>query len=233
MTEIVVEKWEKRSDFGYRHRHYIQALSCGPVVYLRTLKCGSTFFYNNLVDWGWEEINFKDINWQTQIVFSHVMEPLRRRHKAIAEYIFMTGTWDLLRDDPKFQQFVQRVPLLDAHSVSYHDYYGQLSWLIDWIPLSEDHAENTELTQRLLNYGAGMRTFNWNLDHAHPGHSIKKEIENKLIELWSQPQNQPREYVDFYLERDQLLYQTVMQKFNKNADTWPRTSWLRDRLRYQ
>jgi hypothetical protein len=117
--------------------------------------------------------------------------------------------------------------------VSYHDYYGQLSWLIDWIPLSADHAENTVLTERLLNYGAGTTAFNWNADHAHPGHAIKKEIENKLIELWEQKQTEPREYVDFYLERDQLLYQTVTQQFDKNGVTWPKTSWLRNRLRYQ
>ena len=230
---ILTENWEQHEEYGYRHRHYIQALSCGPMVYLRTLKCGSTFFYNNLVDWGWEEINFCDIKWQTQIVFSHIMEPVRRRHKAIAEYIFMTNTWDLLFDNPKIQQFIQRVPLLDSHSVSYHDYYGQLSWLIDWIPLSTDHEENTALTERLLNYGAGTATFKWNADHAHPGHAIKKQIENKLIELWGQDQTEPKEYVDFYLERDQLLYQTVTQQFDKDGGTWPKTSWLRNRLRYQ
>lgn len=214
-------------------RHYIQALSQGPVVYLRTLKCASTFFHHNFQAWGWEEISYQDIDWDNQLVFSHILEPVARRHKGIAEFIDMTGTKDLLFNDSRFQRFVAHAPLLDVHSASYHDYYGQGAWLIDWILLTSDPLSNIRLTERFLKYALNQQQFPWDFSWQHVSTPDKKQIEKKVIDLWQTDRAGGTEYVDFYLERDLVLYQTVTEKFSPEQDSWPDTSWLKDRARFQ
>ena len=83
------------------------ALTCGPLVYLRTLKCASTFFWQSFTKFGWVEIEFDKIDWQKQQVFSHIMHPTQRRLKGISEFIWINQTQDLLTTDSDYKKFIQ------------------------------------------------------------------------------------------------------------------------------
>jgi hypothetical protein len=196
-------------------------------VYLRTLKCASSFFYNNLTEtFRWEPIEFDRIDWTNHHVFSHIMDPIERRHKGILEYIIMTGTKDLLRNDENFQKMIGEIAMLDDHSMSYHDTYGHFCWLIDWIPTTLGFDTTVSLTERLL-WKYNIRILDrWNTEHARVANPELLELANVLRDIWNNNQSIPAA-TQRYLVRDLVLYQRVMKQINAEAPDWDSTSWLR------
>lgn len=222
-------EWANRQGFGYRFRHYIMACSCGPLVYVRSLKTASTFFYNNLIQrYGWEEINFNDIDWDRQRVFSHIIDPIERRHKAVAEYLSMTHNVELFYSTPSFRQMLTTLPLLDVHSTSLHEYFGSRTRNIDWIPLTEDRHNNIRVTERIMNEYAGTRQHKWDMGHEHAGTPEKRQLARDLKSDWdtAYAKNEVPEVSILYLDRDINLYRNVTHYFNPQGANWEQTSWL-------
>ena len=226
--------WQKLPQFGYRWRNRVKACSNGPLVYVGTLKCAHTFFYNNLINnYKWSEIRFSEIDWSTQRVFGHLLDPVERRYKALAEYLCMTGTQDLWYSNPNFQQLINSVTALDEHSMSYHETYGNYMWMIDWIPLDTNHANVIHLTDRLM-YAYGQILTKWDLTQAHIG-STEKVTLARDMRTYRESQERhtddaPAEHINIYLERDIELNRVVTKHFNQQGKAWGDISWLRDRL---
>jgi hypothetical protein len=206
----------------------ISACTCGNLVYLSTLKCGHSFFSTNLREnYKWAPIEFSNINWASQHVFSHMLSPLERRHKGIAEYLLMTNTADLWYTNPKFRAFINDTPVLDEHSMSYHDTYGNYAWMIDWIPLNNTHQHSIEMTNMLLSTH-GIKLTKWDMNLTHNSTADKKKLTKDLEVGWNQQTNHSL-YTQMYLERDTILYQQVIEKFDSFGEIWSQVSWLRDR----
>jgi hypothetical protein len=209
-------------------RDGIQCLTNGPMVYVRNLKCASTFFGSSFEKyWRWEPILWGDINWKYQHVFGHMLDPLERRIKGIAEYINLHSLHELFHSDINFQDFVKNTVAFDEHSNSYYDTFGNLVYHIDWIPISGyTHEQVIEFTERLMRH-YGIRTLkNWDWGNVHLTHPEKKVTTQKLKQLcdW---QSQPPQAIQWYFERDIKLYQHIHKKFDPMATHWSETTWLR------
>ena len=76
---------------NYGPRNFINAYRYKNYVYLRNLKCASGFFVANFKKFGWTQILFQDIDWETDVVFSHILNPIERRHKSIREVLVNYG----------------------------------------------------------------------------------------------------------------------------------------------
>jgi len=202
-----------------------EGLTCGNLVYVPTLKCASTFFRETFNNLGWWKIKIAEIDWKTQHVFSHMMDPDQRRHKGVAEYIDMNDAYDLFYHNDTFKKFIAHVPTLDQHSISYHDQYGNYCNLIDWIPLTGlSHEQVVAKTDQLLQHH-GVKIFDsWNWGRAHLSTDQKKNLHKDVEDLWHK--DRPT-WAKWYLQRDRALYNRVVSKFNHNGATWPETSWLR------
>jgi hypothetical protein len=224
-----VSEWSGHQEFGYRFRHYIMACTCGPLVYVRSLKTASTFFYHNLVQhYGWQEINFNDVDWDRQRVISHIIDPVERRHKAFAEYLSMTHNVELFYSNPNFRRMLTTLPLLDVHSTSLHDYFGSRTRNIDWIPLGADAQQNIRITERVLNEHAGVKTHKWDHSFVHASTQEKHQLAQDLRADWqaAMTARDIPEVTMLYLERDISLYRLVQQYFNADGADWEQTSWL-------
>lgn len=203
------------------------ACTCGPLVYLRTLKCASTFFWNNFSRFGWVEIAFDKIDWSRQRVFSHIMDPQQRRIKGIAEFVWMNQTQHLLVKNPAYRTFVRDTPVLDAHTVSYHENFGDYCDQIDWIPMipTAPQQQVADLTNLML-FDQGIKIFNrWKWDENHASESDKKIIQKQVAECLNSGSNS--DAVDQYLYRDTVLYQRVLERFNATGNKWADVTWLR------
>jgi len=201
-----------------------KALTCGHLVYVRTLKCASTFYWNSFKKLGWSEIEFNQIDWRNQQAFSHMIDPDQRRHKGVAEYINLTNAYDLFYQNETFKKFITPVPCLDLHSASYYDQYGNYCNLIDWIPLSgHSHEETVAKTDLLLRHH-GINVFDrWAWEQTHRSSDRQKKLVLDLEDLWCK--YRPH-WGEFYLQRDRELYQRVISRFDYNAAAWPESSWL-------
>ena len=212
-------------------RHYIEVLRHRNLVYLRTLKCASTFFYWNFSkNLMWQEISWSDIDWENDHVFSHILEPIKRRHKAVAERLFMFGLCDQYINDLNLQECLEHSLILDQHGESYSTRYGTACNLIDWIPLQPDNHVNVRLTQALLS-DSGVTDVNWNYDdYSHIGEDIKKQVEKILESRWNQALYQGRllEWQQNELQQDINLYKNITHSFDRNAATWRNITWRKN-----
>ena len=218
----------------------IECARWNHLVYVRTLKCASEFFYRNFVEnVGWQAVAYHTIDWARDHVFSYIMNPLERRHKGLAERILQTGNADLL-DDTRFQNLIEHVASLDLHSASLSITYGSHMWLIDWIPLEPlelwtdctglDHAVTNpaaNLTDRLLR-DAGHGPVPWKDEFLHTSWSGMREAYSKIKATWNRNGTVPWETVE-YFRQDLLLYDQVISRFNAGANTWDQTSWLNNK----
>ena len=166
----------------------IGALRNGSAVYVRVLKCGSTFFNDNLLDQGWKFTDYYEIDWNSDFVFAHIIDPIVRRHRSMAEYIHMCGLAHTYLNSESLQNLLNSCLFLDRHSIPYSATFGNRLYEISWIPLGNDHEKNVIVTQDMLNTKchSNLTLADWNFDLSHstaPDHD-KKLVELKLKAHW-------------------------------------------------
>lgn len=198
---------------GYRRD--ISCLRKNKLVYARTLKAGSEFFYKNFRDAGWFEVTFDSINWDNETVFSYIMDPIQRRHKGISEMIIKTETVDLLLEDKKnIGKLIKLIPFLDAHSASLHNIYGDHVKKINWLLMTTDHSVAIQETERFLTqHGVPVPT--WNVEHTHATGGYMSEIYTRVKSHWEwTAEPQIDDTVRNYFQPDIDLYCEVKQEYH-------------------
>jgi hypothetical protein len=212
---VTLNFYSEKPGFGYRNRYFVQAVKCPQtsLIYVRTLKCASTFFYNNFRNvQSWPEINFNDIDWQHHRVFSHILHPYHRRAKGLAEYIHMHGLESKYWNDLDFQKFIHASLGLDLHSVTVDITYSHPACCeIHWLPVLSDHDQTINITNSWLSQHL-LTLPRWDLSQAHLGRSHKREISDHI-------QQQPLDdHVLLYLDNDVQLYESVVAKYPKRSN---------------
>jgi hypothetical protein len=207
-----------------RSRSRITALQTGDVVYIRMLKCASSFFHNNFESWGWTPIAFEAIDWDHHHVFAHMLDPVERRHKGAAEYIQGNHLQDIFLTNPDFRKFISEIPVFDDHTASYHEQLGNYCKMIDWIPISgRAPAETARLTELLL-WSHGIRVLDrWNWEHARPADARLRALQLAVRECTEQAYH---DSVYRYLLRDCMLHNRVCANFDPAQTHWENVSWL-------
>jgi hypothetical protein len=197
------------------YRRHISCLRKNKLIYARTLKAGSEFFYKNFQAAGWIEVTFDSINWDNETVFSHIMDPIQRRHKGISEVIISTGTRTLLLNNKgNFDRLLKLIPFLDAHSASLHNIYGNNVRKINWLLLTNDHSVAVKETDRFLDQH-GVPPIDWNVDFTHNTGSYMSDIYVRVKELW---ENDPQydDTVRNYFQPDIELFNEVKAEYDRN-----------------
>lgn len=195
--------------------HSIQALRHKNFVYVRNLKCASTFFYSNLLDIGWESIGMEDID-PLDTVFSHIMDPIKRRHQGVAEYIHMCGLSEQFLSDDRMWKLLKYTPTLDRHSLPYCYSFGDYFKKINWIPLSGTNEDNIRRTEEWLNYrGLNVDLYSRRDQFVHSSDEIKKKVVAKLADLWKDANY-------FYSNRCREFQQEWVTHYNNcRGPDWP------------
>jgi len=207
-----------------RSRSRITALQTGDVVYIRMLKCASSFFHNNFESWGWAPIAFEDIDWERHRVFAHMLDPLERRHKGAAEYIQMNNLQDVFYTNADFRKFISQIPVFDDHSASYHEQLGNYCEMVDWIPISgRAPAETARITALLLESQNIHVDNRWNWAHARPADDRLRALQLAVRECTEQTYH---DCVYRYLLQDCMLYDRVCANFGPVKLHWENVSWL-------
>jgi hypothetical protein len=222
----------KLGNFSNNAEYYgIQVSTCDTITYIRNYKCASSFFYKNLVDrYKWREIPYNEINWAGK-VFSHIREPLDRRHRGLTHWLLYTFGTGL--DDPKIEKIIKNISFIEQHSASYWDTFGDDCYKIDWIPIDKfNNNKVIELTCKLL-ADNGQHILR-GLDESYDNKSSDDErklylkIKEQFEAAWKEPFDEYPNYTIYrYFLKDIELYNSVIKNFNPTALTWAGTSWLR------
>jgi hypothetical protein len=211
----------------------LQAATCGSITYIRTYKCASSLFYLNLIEnYGWKSIPINQINWNGK-VFSHIRNPIDRRHRGLAHYIYHNHPKIL--DNPEIFEVMLDIPFVDSHSESYYSALGEYCYKIDWIPI--DYYSNdlvVKLTTMLLNHSGQILLSGLDQTYQNSSNDEEKLIYEKIKThfdfTWKQnlKNNIYRNFAfDRYFQKDLILYKDIIENFNPNGTNWPETSWLK------
>jgi len=186
------------------------------LVYARTLKAGSEFFYKNFIQTaGWRPMTFDQIDWNYHTVFSYVMNPVQRRHKGISEVIIQTKTVDLLlAGKGNIRNLFKLIPFLDSHSASLHDIYGTRVNDINWLLMTNDHQVAIQETNRFLAEHHAP-PINWNVNYTHATGSYMSEIYTRVKAHWEQENEIQRDSsVATYFDKDIELYNKIKAEYH-------------------
>lgn len=193
----------------------VQCAKFNNLVYARTLKAGSEFFYKNFIQtMGWRPWKLSDVNWEHDIVFSYIMDPIQRRHKGVSEVIIQLDARELmLKNKSNFHNIVKQIPFIDSHSASLHNIYGNKVNKINWLLMTNDHQVAIAETERFLQQHGYTMPITWDVNYTHATGAYMSEIFVKVKSLW---ENDPSydDSVRHYFAQDIELYNKVKEEYH-------------------
>jgi len=199
-----------------------EVLRYNNLVYLRTLKCASTYYSTLLKNNGWQCQSATTINWDQDHVFSFIMNPFERRIKGLAELIEITKNYKLLDQDKNFWSMVL---YLDLHSIPVTLALGNLVKKIDWIPIGHT-ISNDELFVKLLDHYQIKLNFDNPPVNKYQASNAKIELYNRIRDL-----STPLSAETFSIvNQDNLLFENVCKSIDSSKQSWPEISWLSNNL---
>ena len=146
---------------------------------------------------------YEDIDWDQDVVFSYIMDPIKRRHKGLGEYIVANNLQSKLFNDPEFRKILTHVPYLDEHSASLHCLYKGAVDKIHWMFLDDDHNVGIDQTEKFLQ-SHGHPPISWNPEYRHTTENYLQDIYQEIKLLWESC-DLPW-YVDAYFDLDRQLF---------------------------
>lgn len=203
----------------YTQNSYLQdrSIECcrnGRLVYVRTLKCASEFFWRNFTEtMHWQTVPWHSIDWHNDTVFSYVMDPILRRHKGLAEWLVITHCQQQFMQDMVLQKIISHTPFLDAHSASLATIYGERMMHIEWLPITADHDVAITITNQLLQRHAHPAVA-WNPAFVHQTDCYMKDIFERIKTLWDT--SYPDENLIHYFAADVQAWELACQRYNIN-----------------
>lgn len=193
-------------------------LTNGHLVWYRNLKCASTyyewFFREQL---GWRPMQFREIEWDRNLVFGHIMEPERRWLKGLAEYFHTFAPFiDILSlTDEQVKSLVYSIPWLDEHSIPYNIALGQYASSIWWLPM--DLGNSQQVTYNFLT--SQNLSIDYNLfktDDPVIVHATGDKTRAIFERLRQAKSNLPgKGQYNCLLTEDRLLYSKAVQELNR------------------
>ena len=96
------------------------------LVYNRSNKVVVTFFSEFFSDHGWKPVSDPKSITPTDVNFGILIDPIKRRAKAITERIFMAGMQEYI-DNKSFQIFIEDICIVDEHFIPYSHQFKQMN----------------------------------------------------------------------------------------------------------
>lgn len=215
------------------------------LVYIAILKNASRFYINFFkLQLGWENINIEDIDWDRDVVFAHISNPMDRHVKGIVQVAqpFVSIIRRLINSD-EFSEILG-FSIVDAHSMPVCIMLGHHAEKIDWIPLDEE-IPSEYLTVKFLEQYNIIVDPPVESNRFRNSHAVAdKVLRNKVRQIIEKHKENPT--LDLFYKQDILLYNKVKSKYMKFRDdtikkynvpimdyekskaTWKKLNWKND-----
>lgn len=186
------------------------------LVFYPHQKCASTSYSALFTALQWTTIDISNINWDNDIVFAHIRDPLIRHRKGIVEGVcnYFSEATDLFLT-PVGAEFLTNITIVESHSYTIEKWLGRKNAVkVNWIPLdiNIDHAQTT--FDFLATHGAPIddKTKQWFLTMDHKNISTPEEIQMYNMLIAKDPPGEILRYIDF----DRCLYDQVVHFYAPN-----------------
>lgn len=147
------------------------------LIFVKNLKCAGSMFYQNLIStFGWEPIQYNDIDWLQDRVIAHIMDPMERRLKGLVTMLKVRGLLEDYIDNRDHLSILKYSFALDPHTINYTDFFGKNIDKIDFLPLSRNRADNIEMFVNHVNHmleKSHLSLENWNQAYTNTGTKLQ------------------------------------------------------------
>jgi len=178
-------------------------------------KCACSFYKLLFDRLEWIKCTTQDIQWNTDIVFSHIRNPINKHRMGIIEWFYYNKKIDLLIQNSKNNDFfsmIAEIAYLDIHSMSIYEHLSDNAFNVQWIPIDHHTVNHRAVTINLIKQHSVIPedVAHWflNLPPVHVSDKVKKDYINQLMAI------PPSPLVIKSLEIDQVLYdRATIQRF--------------------
>lgn len=191
------------------------------LVYFVHSKCAGSFYKQLMNELNWQQITSVDVDWNSDIVFSHIRDPLKKHRIGIVEWFYFNNVSETLKNnatDMNFFQMLSHIAYLDHHSLSIYEHLGDNSRRVNWIPIDQPgvhHEKQTiEFIEQHSQINSNIKNWFLSLPPKHVSDGFKKKCYNILMDLPADP------LILKSLEYDRCLYDSVTKK-NYEPPTYP------------
>lgn len=213
---------------SFWHNHVNEFLTKDDVVFARTLKCGSSFYMNLLLENGWRPIAWDQIAWGQQPVFGFIMDPWQRRYRGLAEDLFFFYNQQERETLLSLNANFLARSILGEHSIPISSWFGEDKiGLIDWIPVDAEVSSFDLFAKFLLKHNQRI-TVDDLCRHRNQSSAEQQQLRD-IIEQRIQSNQDLLRSTYLLLSQDLALYNAVMSRINLSGNSWDDISWLRSR----
>jgi len=186
------------------------------LVYVPTLKAASTYFRTHLLANEFVPVNQEHIRFADNHLFSHIMEPIKRRNKGVTEFFhgkLPLPDKQLLQGAKVYDALLQilQAPYFDEHSAPLHLLFHGFINQIYFIPIDVKELEYLEITSVFLRQHGIVIDFppkkihQSGISQIEIFHVVEKHLESSM---------QHSNLVEATFAQDIALYQRVLESFN-------------------
>ena len=198
------------------------------LVYFVHSKCACTFYKQLFQKLEWQKTTTNEIDWDTNIVFSYIKDPLKKHRGGIIQWFYHNNKIDILENNANNMDFfdmLSRIAYLDHHSLSIYEHLGENSKLVRWIPIDYpliDHKQRTiELLEQYSTVDSDTKAWFEDLTPKNVSLGFKKKCVDILMELPVDP------LITKSIEYDRFLYDSVTKKNFEPASYSRRIDYLK------
>jgi hypothetical protein len=177
------------------------------LIYVRTLKCASTYYTNLFKSQGWQLCKFVDIDWEQDHLFGLLMDPYRRHIKGLVEDMIILGVEKTLIQNIN-QNFWRVAPTLGIHSMGIAQMYKGFCHKINWIPMDVNRIDAKKILEDLFEkFNIEMQ---WTNTRDNESDDYQKELFNQIYKLFCGP---GQSWYDITQGEDVALYNSAISNY--------------------
>jgi hypothetical protein len=196
------------------------------LVYVRYEISKGSFYYPILQYNKWKTIDFNEINWNEDHVFSFILAPVERYLSGVSfDLLYNPALTEILLNQGA--ELFKNLLIITPHSVPIHNIFFDHVNNIDWIPAGDGLNDEDNFKKLCAYHGIEL---DWNTSVTSQAFRNIRDIKAKVRAMLENDIGFGISYLWAMLAEDIDLYGEIQKNFNGNAVLWPDVSWRSQRV---
>ena len=199
----------------------VKCLRMKKLVYVKYEISKGSFYHPTLQYNNWTALDFNDINWHEDHVFSFILSPVERYISGIAfDLLYNPDLIEILLD--RGPDLLKRLLIITPHCIPVHNIFFEHADNIDWIPAGDGFNDQSNFKKLLDHHSL---TIEWNGTVTRSGWKTILPIKEKIKAILENDIGIGNRHLWSMLAKDQDLYKKILDNFDGSAVSWPEVSW--------
>jgi hypothetical protein len=196
------------------------------LVYVRYEISKGSFYYPILQYNKWEQIEFDEINWDEDHVFSFILDPVERYMSGVSfDLLYNPALTEILLNQGA--ELFKNLLIITPHSVPIHNIFFDHVDNIDWIPTGDGFDDECNFKKLCAHHGIEL---DWNTSVTSQVFRNIRDIKAKVKGMLDNDLGIGTRHLWTLLAKDIDLYGEILKNFKSDAVLWSDVSWKSQRV---